>query len=126
MLCLDTDLYLAFIKLQANMGLGRAYAGLLPYVDGLYHMGYIDKAVYDTHVKRYSEPLRKKDEKKLWSSLEEKRQAEGREKAEKTLKGMIAQFDYYKDNPGWLKSAAAFAERFGELGSLFNHPGLSL
>ena len=36
MLYLDKALYKAFIRLQADKGLGRSYAGLLPFVEGLY------------------------------------------------------------------------------------------
>jgi len=54
---LSPELYTGFIKLQADKGLGRSYAGLLPFVEGLYHMGYISKEVYEVHAKRYSQPL---------------------------------------------------------------------
>lgn len=57
MLCLDKELYRAFIKLQADKELGRSYAGLLPYVEGLFHMGYITQEVRDSHVLKYSQPL---------------------------------------------------------------------
>ena len=57
MLFLTKDLYLAFIKLQADKGLGRSYAGLLPFTEGMYHLGYLKKDLYDLHVKKYSVPL---------------------------------------------------------------------
>jgi hypothetical protein len=57
MLFLSKDLYTAFIKLQADKGLGRSYAGLLPFTEGMYHLGYLTKAVYDVHVEKYSIPL---------------------------------------------------------------------
>ena len=57
LLYLSKELYTAFIKLQADKGLGRSYAGLLPLVEGLYHMGYLSKEVYEEHVKKYSQPL---------------------------------------------------------------------
>jgi hypothetical protein len=56
-LYLDKDLYVAFIRLQADKTIGRSYAGLLPFVEGLYHMGYINKDVYQAHVLKYSEKL---------------------------------------------------------------------
>jgi len=56
-LFLDRELYVAFIKLQADRGLGRSYAGLLPFVEGLHQMGYLTQEVYEDHVKRYSKPL---------------------------------------------------------------------
>jgi hypothetical protein len=57
MLFLDRELYVAFIRLQADKTIGRSYAGLLPFVEGLYHMGYINRDVYQTHVQRYSDKL---------------------------------------------------------------------
>lgn len=57
MLFLSNELYLGFIKLQADRGLGRAYAGLLPFVEGLYRLGYISLEVYDEHRDKYSNPL---------------------------------------------------------------------
>jgi len=57
MLFLDKELYVAFIRLQADKTIGRSYAGLLPFVEGLYHMGYINRDVYQTHVQRYSDKL---------------------------------------------------------------------
>ena len=57
MLFLDKELYVAFIRLQADKGLGRSYAGLLPLVEGLYHMGYINREIYEKHVLKYSDKL---------------------------------------------------------------------
>lgn len=54
---LSNPLYIGFVKLQADKGLGRSFAALLPFVEGLYAMGYITKEVYEEHQKRYSQPL---------------------------------------------------------------------
>ena len=62
MIFLSRDLYVAFIKLQAEKELGRSFAALLPFTEGLYKMGYISKEVYEAHKKRYSEPLTKETE----------------------------------------------------------------
>jgi len=56
-LFLDRELYLAFIKLQADKKLGRSFAGLLPFVEGLYRLGYITEEAYESHKERYSAPL---------------------------------------------------------------------
>ena len=57
MLYLSKDLYIAFIRLQADRGLGRSYAGLLPFTEGMYHLGYISKEAYEEHTGKYSEKL---------------------------------------------------------------------
>lgn len=54
MLYLSKDLYFGFIKLQADKKLGRAYAGLLPFIEGLYKLGYITEEVYEVHKRKYS------------------------------------------------------------------------
>lgn len=57
MLYLDKTLYRAFIKLQADKGLGRSYAGLLPFTEGLFHLGYLSKQDHEEHVAKYSQGL---------------------------------------------------------------------
>jgi len=54
---LDRELYVAFIKLQADRGLGKSFAALLSFVEGLYSLGYISKEVYEAHKRKYSAPL---------------------------------------------------------------------
>ena len=75
MLYLTKDLYTAFIKLQADKGLGRSYAGLLPFTEGMYHLGYLTEITYEFHVKKYSEPLIK-DAKVSLEVLEKKQELE--------------------------------------------------
>lgn len=57
MLCLSKPLYLGFIQLQADRKLGRSFAGLLPFVEGLFKLGYINKEVYEAHKRKYSVSL---------------------------------------------------------------------
>jgi len=57
MLYLSKPLYVGFIRLQADKGLGRSYAGLLPFTEGMYRLGYISKEVYEEHIKKYSQQL---------------------------------------------------------------------
>jgi hypothetical protein len=57
MLYLDKTLYKAFIRLQADRGLGRSFAGLLPFVEGLHKLGYLKPEEYEFHAKKYSQGL---------------------------------------------------------------------
>lgn len=57
LMCLAAPLYRAFIRLQADRDLGRSYAALLPFVEGLYRMGYISQEVYEHYRSKYSKPL---------------------------------------------------------------------
>lgn len=78
MLFLSNPLYLGFIKLQADKGLGRSYAGLLPFVEGLYRMGYLSKEDYEIYFKKYSQGLTKKTEKnnESYAEIQEKTELE--------------------------------------------------
>jgi hypothetical protein len=78
LLYLSKDLYIAFIKLQADRGLGRSYAGLLPLVEGFYRLGYLSKEAYEDLSKRYSKPLIKKE--LTMAQLKEREQIERLEK----------------------------------------------
>lgn len=57
MLFLDGELYHAQSKLQADKCLGRSYAGLRVYTEGIYRLGYISKDCYEAHVEKYEKPL---------------------------------------------------------------------
>ena len=85
LLYLDKTLYKAFIKLQADKGLGRSYAGLLPFVEGLYQLGYLSKKEYEKRVRKYSKSLdeMEKENKPLTKEQLEK---------EKKLKDLEKQF----------------------------------
>lgn len=92
MLYLDRELYLAFIKLQAEKGLGRSYAGLLPFVEGLHQMGFITDKVYETHKAKYSEPLVAKKQ----LTLSQLKQKETIEQVAKEFSDVINQWDSMK------------------------------
>jgi hypothetical protein len=51
---LDRKLYLATIQLQADRGLGKSYSVLLPCVEGLHLMGYLDSSNYEVYKAKYS------------------------------------------------------------------------
>ena len=56
-LYLSRESYLGFIKLQADKGLGRSFAGQLAFTEGLFKLGYLSKGHYEELVKRYSQGL---------------------------------------------------------------------
>ena len=104
MLFLDGELYTAFIKLQADKGLGRSFAGLLPFVEGLHNLGYISKEVYEEHRKRYSQPL--VAEKPL--TLKQLKKKESIAKLTKEFSNVIKQWDTMnvKAQQYWIKKAS--------------------
>jgi len=62
-LFLDGELYHAFTKLMADKCLGRSYAGLQAFTEGMFHLGYLSKQSYEAHVEKYSIPLYKEESK---------------------------------------------------------------
>jgi len=107
MLCLDKDLYRAFIKLQADKDLGRSYAGLLPYVEGLFQMGYLTREVYEIHAKRYSQPLGAKAP----VTLEQKKQKDNLQSKDKQFRMILEQWEQHS-SPEWRLKVFAEAEKF--------------
>lgn len=109
LLYLSKDLYTGFIRLQADKGLGRSFAGLLPFIEGLFRLGYISKEVYEEHVKKYSEPL--ESEKPL--SLEQSTEQSFLERRDRQLKGMLEQWDLHPD-PKWRNKVYDFAGKYAD------------
>jgi hypothetical protein len=57
-LYLDSPLYNAVIKFQAEKELGRAYATLRIFVEGLKALNLISQDLYEYYKQKYSEPLK--------------------------------------------------------------------
>jgi len=106
---LSKDLYTGFIRLQADKGLGRSFAGLLPFVEGLYRLGYISQEVYEEHVKKYSAPL--EGEKPL--SSEQLLEKQFLEQRDRQFKGILEQWNEHPD-PVWRKKNFVFAEKYAD------------
>lgn len=89
LLYLDKREYLAFIKLQADKGLGRSFAGKLAFCEGMFHLGYLNKEDYSDRVTKYSEGLTKEEVKSLAQLKEEAKI----QQIEKMLTGAFQQWD---------------------------------
>jgi hypothetical protein len=109
MLFLDKTLYRAFIKLQADRELGRSYAGLLPFVEGLYTMGYLSKEEYMAHQERYNTKLEDKQEgQPLAETLEIKVFTD-------KIHGYLDSFKKAKSANEWGKAVFSFEKEFPRL-----------
>jgi hypothetical protein len=111
LLYLDKELYKAFIKLQADRGLGRSYAGFLALVTGFYQLGYISQEVYELHIKRYSEPLEPPKPPKPVSA-EEQHAKDELDKTDRVFRGMLAQYAVLSSDPAWLLKVSRWAEKY--------------
>jgi hypothetical protein len=98
---------MAFIRLQADKGLGRSYAGLLPFTEGMYHLGYISKEIYETHAKKYSEQLATK-EPLTPKQLDERQRLEQKDKY---FRQVLEQWVIH-DNVEWRKKILKQAEEW--------------
>lgn len=110
LLYLSKDLYRGWLKLQVDKDLGRTYAGLLLFTEGLYQLGYIPKEVYEQHVKKYSQPL---EEPAQTQAQDQKKKA--LEQKEKQLQGMLESWDQTHAKPNWHQMAIAEAQKYPEL-----------
>ena len=79
-LFLDYKLYLATVQLQADHGLGKAYSAMLPFVEGLHTMGYIEDSVYELYKRKYSVGLAESKKSPVQIQLEQTRAAERKAK----------------------------------------------
>jgi len=57
-LCLDSPLYMSVVKFQAENELGRSYAALRIFIEGLKALNLISQDLYEYYRKKYSEPLK--------------------------------------------------------------------
>jgi hypothetical protein len=103
---------MGFIQLQADKHLGKSYAGLLCFVEGLYHLGYLSKAQYLAHVKRYSIPLDKDPDQ---VALEEVEAARERKQLNRTFINVIQDWHLHQDEPEWQAYWMTKAKQNGEL-----------
>jgi len=72
----DRVLYVVFIRLQADKTAGRSYAGLPPFVEGLFYIGCINREVYEKHVQKYSDKLIGKKQLTIAESQETEKNAQ--------------------------------------------------
>jgi hypothetical protein len=55
---LDSPLYLAVVKFQAEHELGRSYAALRIFIEGLKTLNLITQDLYEYYKEKYSQPLK--------------------------------------------------------------------
>ena len=56
-LCLDSPLNFKFMEFQLKRKLGKSYAGLLIFIEGMKSLGLIDNELYEYYKQRYDKPL---------------------------------------------------------------------
>jgi len=98
-LYLDRRLSIKFTELMADKTLGRSFAGLLCFVEGLHRLGHLGERDYELYRKRYSTPLDKDPEQVALMELEEAKQ---RRDQNRLFGQCVAQFQIHKEREGWV------------------------
>ena len=114
LLYLDKTLYKAFIKLQADKNLGRSYAGLLPFVEGLYQLGYLSKKEYEKRVRKYSKSLDEMEKENEPLTKEQLEKEKKLKDLEKQFSMVIEQWDLHPSlewRLRWVKKAKEWKDK---------------
>ena len=112
LLYLPPSLYLALIRLQADKGLGRSFAGLLALTEGLYRLGYLEEKEYIRLYERYTTPLEEvlvthnaeeqlppfKEALEEWATDDICVKVLGKETAEKYVELKLKEWEEYRKN----------------------------
>ena len=107
---LPPELYLAVVRLQADKQLGRVYPALYAINEGLYHLGYTSKEVYEKYAKRYSEKLIPEQKPLTKAEMEEQKKLE---ELEKLFSRVIEQWNFSRDNlQEWRAKCVKQAEKW--------------
>ena len=104
-LFLDSPLDVALTQFQATNKLGRSYAGLLIFIEGLRKLNFISEVVYQYYRERYMKPLQTTPI--IEDPQAAKQKEEELEKARRRLREVLEQFPALqpKAQEYWLKYA---------------------
>ncbi|MEM2999182.1 MAG: hypothetical protein QXX34_01475 [Candidatus Bathyarchaeia archaeon] len=89
--------------MQADKELGRSYAGLLPFVEGLFHLGYLSKDDYEKYVQKYTQGLKEEPKPLTLEQLKEKQLLEHKERY---FQSVLEQWDLHPDSEWRAKKLA--------------------
>ena len=106
-LFLDSPLDVAVTQFQALHKLGRSYAGLLIFIEGLSKLNLINEVVYQHYKARYMQPLKTLPEEEPARTKQKEEQQQILQKDRKQLRDVTDQFPALqpKARQYWLKYA---------------------
>jgi hypothetical protein len=110
MLYLGPELYVSFIKFQAAKELGRSYAGLLAFTEGLYTLGFLEQGDYERLREKYSQGLTREQPLTI-EQLQTKSEAE---KMAKKFSMVLDQWGLHKDKKWrdhWVREAEIWKDK---------------
>jgi hypothetical protein len=100
MLFLSPSLYMAFIKLQGDKGLGRSFAGLLAFNEGMHNLRYITDDEYEINKQKYSRKLIEIEPQKPLS-LEQVNVKKELDKMSRAFSEVLRQWNLTHNDPHW-------------------------
>jgi hypothetical protein len=100
MLYLSPSLYIAFIKLQGDKKMGRSYAGLTAFNEGMHALQYISDEEYEVNKQKYNKPLVGTATPKTLTiqQLNEKKEFDAMSRA---FSGVLSQWNLTHVDPNW-------------------------
>ena len=110
MLYLCPELQIAHVKLQAAKELGRSYAGLYAFTEGLYKLGFLEKPDYEMLCKKYSQGLSKEQP----LTMEQLQTKNEQEKMTKKFSMVLDQWSLHIDKKWrdhWIREAEAWKDK---------------
>ena len=110
MLYLSPELTIALVKLQAERELGRSYAGLLAFVEGMNYLGLLSKEDYVRLKTRYSSGLIKEKPLTL-DELKAKRQLEEEDRLFSMVLDQWAEHPDKKWREDWITRAKQWKDK---------------
>lgn len=109
MLYLSPSLYMAFIKLQGNEGLGRSYAGLLAFNEGMHALKYISDKEYEVNKIKYNKKLVAAEQPKSLTAQELAARKE-HDSMSRAFSSVLEQWNLTHHDPHWREKWIAKAK----------------
>lgn len=97
---LNPSLYMAFIKLQGDKELGRSYAGLLAFNEGMHSLKYISDKEYEANKAKYSQKIVNAEPEKPLTSQELNAKKE-QDAMSRAFSGVLQQWNLPHNDPRW-------------------------
>ena len=98
---LNPSLYMAFIKLQGDKELGRSYAGLLAFNEGMHSLKYISDKEYEANKAKYSQKIVVNAEPEKPRTLEQVNVKKEHDAMARAFSGVLSQWNLTHSDPHW-------------------------
>jgi hypothetical protein len=101
LLYLSPSLYMAFIKLQGDKGLGRSFAGLLAFNEGMHNLKYVTDEDYEVNKLKYSRKLLEKEVPQKPLTSQQVTVKKEHDEMSRAFSGVLSQWNMTHNDPHW-------------------------